>query len=670
MTQTASSAPSSPVAARAHPAGSAAGYRPDIDGLRAIAVTAVVAYHAGLGGVPGGFVGVDIFFVISGYLIGGQIFREARAGSFSFAGFYTRRVRRILPALYAMLVGMMAIGLFVFTPEEMRQLGREAVAAALGLSNVLYYLGGGYFAPAADYSPLLMTWSLGIEEQFYLLFPFVALGLVRLRIPPLPALIGLSLLSFLGSLWLLGRDPNAAFYLLPTRAWELGLGAALALWQIDRGAGTETRRGALHDAAAALGLALIVAALALYDKSLPFPGMFALLPTLGAALLIAAPGSRINGGPLSSGFATFIGRISYSWYLWHWPLFYLNRVLGGEHGGLPPLVLLMASLGLAVLSWRMVEQPFRHWNAASRRVLSVYLAVSLVLSGLNLALYLSRGWPGRFSPLVQEFADAARRSRENPCLAPYGATTLQDVAACLPAAAGARLVLFGDSHASALVPGIRSLAERSGLGFGEMTKSSCHPLSGFAIESRERPRHWGECIAYQQAAFAHIEHDPAIRVVVLSGFWSTAEGGVRPAGAAQGTTLALEEALAATIERLRATGRRVVVVQDVPLLRFDPYARMIGELIPARAVLAGWLGHKPAGGFVAAPGDIDPDPSAAILARLVAGRDGVALLDPRDGLCSPPGCRYGTGTALYYADFQHLTAQGAAAAVGDGRLAP
>lgn len=655
--------------AAAPAASHATGYRPDIDGLRAIAVVAVVVYHAGIAAIPGGFVGVDVFFVISGYLIGGQIFREARAGTFSFASFYMRRVRRILPALYAMLLVMLAAGLLLLTPQELRQLAREAVAAVLGLSNVLYYLGGGYFAPAADYNPLLMTWSLGVEEQFYLLFPFLVLGLLRFRIAPLPALIALSLLSFIGSIWLLGRDPNAAFYLLPTRAWELGLGAALALWEIDRrpGSGGGTRAAWFHHAAAAMGLALIAGSLVFYDKSSPFPGFFALLPTLGTALLIAAPGSAFNAGPLSSGIATFIGRVSYSWYLWHWPLFYLNRVLGGGHGGLPPLALILSSLGLGILSWRFVEQPFRHQNAPPSRMLSAYAAAGAAVIGMHVAIYLADGWPGRFSPLVREFAETARQSRGNPCLAPYGATALQKPSSCLPATGGERLVLFGDSHASALAPGIRSLAERLGLGFGEMTKSSCHPLFGYAAEVQQRPWHWAECIAYQQAALAHIERHPGIRTIVLAGFWSSADRGFRPAGREPGTSVGLEQALVATIERLRAMGRQVVLVQDVPLFRFDPYARMVGHLIPARAAVAGWLGNGVAGDFIGTPDEIIPAPAAAAVSAAAHGR-GVPLIDPARWLCGPAGCRYGTGDKLYYFDFQHLTLQGALAAIGEAQL--
>lgn len=656
-----------PATAETSFAGSAAGYRPDIDGLRAIAVMAVVFYHAGIAAIPGGFVGVDVFFVISGYLIGGQIFREARAGRFSFADFYTRRVRRILPALYAMLLVMLAIGLFVLTPEELRQFAREAVAGALGLSNVLYYLGGGYFAPAAEYNPLLMTWSLGIEEQFYLLFPFVLLGLLRFRIHVLPALAALSVLSFVGSIWLIGRDPNAAFYLLPTRAWELGLGAALAIWELGRRTGVGTPRTGMQQVAATLGLALIAVALVFYDKGWSFPGFFVLLPTLGTALLIATPGSAINSGPLSFGVATFIGRISYSWYLWHWPLFYLNRVLGGEQGGLPPLILIVLSLALGIVSWRYIEQPFRHWRAPPRHVLSTYAAAVLAFAGVGVALYLAGGWPGRFSPMVRELAETARKSRESPCLAPYGAVEPQNQSACLPALAGGRVVLFGDSHASALAPGIRRLAERSGLGFGEMTKSSCHPLLGFAVEAQARPRHWRECIAYQQAALAYIERDPEIRTIVLAGFWSAAGGGVRGAQAEPGTSVSLEKALAATIQRLRAMGRRVVVVQDVPLFRFDPYARMVGQFIPVRAALAGWLANGATADHVAAPPDIIPDASAAAVAGAVEGQEGVALIDPRRWLCDQAGCRYATEAELYYVDFQHLTEQGAIVAVGDGR---
>ena len=592
-------------------------YRPDIDGLRAVAVLSVVVFHAGVMGLPGGFIGVDIFFVISGYLIGGQIFRQARHGAFSYADFYARRVRRILPALYALLAVLLLAGSILMTPLELREMGKEAVATILGASNILFYTGGGYFGPASNLLPLLMTWSLGVEEQFYIFFPIIVFLILRLKWRPLFTLWALSLMSFVGSLLLTKFDQQAAFYLLPTRSWELGLGAILALWEQQNPSSRLTGRAAeLLAGSAALMLA---AALTLYRPAFAFPGLYALWPVLGAAILIATRTSFVNRWLLSHPAASFIGKVSYSFYLWHWPLIYFNRVLFGEGRGLPPLALIAGSFVLAVLSWRFVEQPFRRRKLGTAQVLWAYAALALVLSAPLLAVYISGGWQSRLPPAAKSFADQVRVSRESPCLAPYGAVTPQHEALCLAPTAQHRVIVLGDSHASALAPGLKHLAEENGFGFGEITKSSCPPLAGFALVLADRPRHFAECVAFQKAALDYVVRHPDVKTVVLAGFWSNYLTLTEPGG---GQT-SLSDALRRTIAALREGGRRVVLVQDVPVFTIDPYARVVGGMMPARRALTE-LGGGALEGFAAAP---LADTSHAVL-RAVSQDTNTLLLDP------------------------------------------
>ncbi len=633
------------------------GYRPDIDGLRAIAVAAVVIFHAGVTGLAGGFVGVDVFFVISGYLIGGQMFREVEGKTFSFAHFYTRRVRRILPALFVLLAVFLAVGCAIMTPEELKQYGKEAAASIVGASNVLFFMGGGYFGPAADYQPLLMTWSLGVEEQFYIFFPFVVLLLVRARVPALPALIGLSLLAFVGSLVLMRLSEKAAFYLLPTRSWELGIGAVLAVWQ--RGRPGESLSPGLATLFSVSGLALIVASLVFYRPSIAFPGWFVLAPTLGTALLIAAPGSVINRVILANPVATFIGRVSYSWYLWHWPVFYLFRLLGGRFEVFAPLALMAITFVLAVISWRFVEQPLRVRVLSGRVVLARYAAVGGVLLATMVLMYHSGGWPQRLQGQARTFAQAARTARESPCLAPYGMREPRNRETCLPSLSNdgrQALVVVGDSHASAIAPGFAQIAASRGLAFGEMTKSSCPPLAGYAATAADRPGHWAECIDYQKATYDWLDRNPGVRTVVLAGFWSSG----MTVKSADGSSRSLEDALVSSVQRAKAGGRRVILVKDVPTFAFDPYARAVGNLNPIRVAVQRMIDLDAVSG-AAQSSAIRKDPSHQMIDR-VARRTGGEVLDPAASLCDAAGCRYGDGSRLFYFDFQHLTSEGAAEA--------
>lgn len=353
------------------------GYRPEIDGLRALAIIPVILFHAGLNTFSGGFVGVDVFFVISGYLITQLLLADHWQGRMSLARFYERRARRILPALLAVTLLFSPLALLLMAPWQAAHFGRSVLALTLFGSNFYFWKNTGYFAPEADTQPLLHTWSLAVEEQFYIGFPLLLMVLLRWgRRTALLALLALTVASLLLAQWQLEQAPAAAYFLLPARAWELLLGVLLAL--LPRPA---ARAGRSASWLAAMGLVLVGAAIVRFDRHTPHPGVYTLVPTLGAALLIryaspANPVGRLLGGRLPVG----IGLLSYSAYLIHQPLFAFARLMHGAALPLPfALGLALLVLPLAYLSWRFIETPGRTLALPRRQVFKNALA-GLVLS--------------------------------------------------------------------------------------------------------------------------------------------------------------------------------------------------------------------------------------------------------------------------------------------------
>jgi peptidoglycan/LPS O-acetylase OafA/YrhL len=334
-------------------------YRPEIDGLRAVAVIPVVLFHLCPTLVPGGFVGVDVFFVISGFLITSIILRETEAGTFTLRNFWMRRIRRLFPALAMLLLVVMGSGLFLLYEDEWRALGEQVMAVLILWANVfLREETGDYWGSAGESMALLHTWSLAVEEQFYLLFPLVMLGLLKLgKKWILPALLIGTLSSFGFGLWRLGSDPSAAFYLLPSRAWELFVGALLATWIWRRK--TDLKSSWLAE----LGLITVLVSYWFIQGGADFPGWKALLPVLGTALVLAFGNSEksVAGRMLSVSPLVFLGKISYSLYLWHWPIIVFWRFQTQEDVSELRYALPIAGLSVvaAVLSYYFIERPFR-----------------------------------------------------------------------------------------------------------------------------------------------------------------------------------------------------------------------------------------------------------------------------------------------------------------------
>ncbi|THH36566.1 acyltransferase [Aliishimia ponticola] len=575
-------------------------YRPDIDGLRSVAVIPVVLYHAGMPGFTGGFVGVDVFFVISGFLITTIVANEIAAGKFSLASFYERRARRILPALLVMVLAAFAVGFFVLLPGELRDLGKSAIATGVFLSNVFFLRAFDYFSPTAEFAPLLHTWSLAVEEQFYLFFPpllmfFAWMGWRR----TVWIVLGLSVISCIAAVALLPLKPDWVFYLIPFRTWELGAGAILALGMYG-----PPKRRAVRECLALLAIIGIVIPVFAYDSNTAFPALTALPPVLGATILIwvgANGGGSLVNTLLSRRALVWVGLISYSLYLWHWPILSYIRILLGSTD-IPwdfATLAVVASVAMAWLSFRFVERPFRaHSGGFGPRFIFVSSACSLaVVLGIGAVLYFGKGLPARMSSDVVTIAAFAtdQNERRSECFNRLASDSLCAIGAASDVEEDADFLFWGDSHADAMMVGMDEagrLSNERGLFAGH---SGCPP-----ILSIQRTSGGSQCTAFNESVMTWLEGRTDIPVVILGARWTISAEGTRYRGEA-GKDVALEwigassaapvpsenatlvqAGLQETVRRILATGRHVVLLGPIPEIGHDVPTSI------ARNKLLGW----------------------------------------------------------------------------------
>jgi peptidoglycan/LPS O-acetylase OafA/YrhL len=539
-------------------------YRPDIDGLRAVAVLAVVLHHLSASLVPGGYVGVDVFFVISGYLITRIISREMEEGTFTFARFYERRARRIFPALFAMLAVTLVGGYFLLLPSDYSATLRGALGTLFFSSNIVFWrdMAAGYFAATdAGLNPLLHTWSLAVEEQFYVFFPFLLLLCFRFFLRHIVLiLIGCAVVSLAGAALLVQSKSVAVFFLSPFRAWELLAGSLLAFNAVP-----VVRSRALREAIAGAGLLVIVAVCFLYDSKTTFPGLAALAPVLGAAAIMHAgtSGLTLVGRLLQWRPVVYIGLISYSLYLWHWPLIVLVRYAMGMESITPYIpVLLAASLALGSLSYHFIEQPFRRGIRVTREfVFSSSAVFASVLALASVVGLMRGGFETRFSPAVVKLDQA--RSPQVPFVncdgKPVGASCT------LGSSDGkATTLLWGDSHMLAWGPAFDKRLTEQGQRAVFSPTYSCPPMWG--VDNAVK----AICPVQNLAVKNYLLANPEIKTVVMSAYWSTyfRKGGPLTAQAgnppAKGIDAA-KNALTSTIQWLRDNGRQVVLIGPVPV---------------------------------------------------------------------------------------------------------
>ncbi|MDB5678126.1 acyltransferase family protein [Sphingomonas bacterium] len=516
------------------------GYRADIDGLRALAILPVVWFHSGLPGASGGFVGVDIFFVISGYLITRIISGDLATGSFSFGHFYRRRFRRIAPALVVVLIFTLAVGYLLMVPDELVKQCRSAIAALAMIPNIFFaYVGGGdYFAIAKRAPPpLLHTWSLGIEEQFYLIFPLFLMIAARFRVVR-PAIVLVVVLSF--ALCVIGttRAPIATFYLLPGRAWELGLGAMLAVETIAVPA-------RLRAAASVIGIAMIAASIALLEGQGVSPLWAVAAPAVGAMLLIGSgPGAPVNRALGLSPFV-WVGRISYSLYLWHWPIFaFLQRWWIDDK--LPvawSLAGIAVSIAMAWITYRWVEQPARRGTVRFGAVAAIVAGGAAVVTAIAVVGLIWAGVPERFTPRARvmlaqadDYAPLARKCFH---------TAFADIdGKCLVGRGLPTALIWGDSHAATDSAGI---AAALGVPSAVVSSGGCPPVIDPSAGVSEG------CAKRNRAILAWLQQRPHITTIVLTALWHSYEmsGRERLWRGVQSIVTALG-------------GRRIIVLAGVP----------------------------------------------------------------------------------------------------------
>lgn len=480
-------------------------YIPAIDGLRAIAVVAVVFFHADIAGFGGGYVGVDVFFVISGYLITKLIVDKP---SFSLWDFYERRARRILPALGVVVLVCSVFAYVLFIPEDLKAYGESAMATALFSSNILFWYETGYFDAPAALKPLLHTWSLAVEEQLYIVYPLVLMACARfLRKRWLLVMLPLGVASFVLCELLIDKSPAAAFYLMPTRAWEFLMGALIAVGFVP----AVTNRAA-REVLGVVGLGLLAFSITAYSSDTTFPGWAAIPPCLGAAILIwlSLQESTVATQILATRTVVFVGLVSYSFYLWHWPV-----LVFAEYAALQPLPLL-ARLGLvllafllAILTWRYVELPVRrgaYWDSRRTLIGSAVGIAGCLLIGL--VAFATQGLPARLSPQLQALRGAAHDRLDCHRVT---VKRVDEGNICIRGAAGVEpsFVLLGDSHADALSPGVFAgavLAQVSGYQF---TAPGFRPLLNIKRNHELTERF-----------VQFLEEHPSVKLVILEGFWT------------------------------------------------------------------------------------------------------------------------------------------------------
>ena len=555
-------------------------YRPEIDGLRAIAVVAVLFFHTNVPGFSGGFVGVDVFFVISGFLITSIILQDIQQGTFSIARFYERRIRRIFPALFPVILFTLVVGAFLFDYQAFKGLGDSVAATTLFASNILFWRETGYFGASSQFKPLLHTWSLAVEEQFYIFFPLLLYFINRfLKSRYLPILLAAAALSFGISVWGLFHDHiSPTFYLVPTRAWELLAGSMLALCGLP-----SPRSKPIREFLSLSGLALIVYSVSFYTEATLFPGHNALAPVLGAVMVISSGGETVLGRALSVKPLVFTGLISYSLYLWHWPLVaFAKYMMFREFHGYESAFIILVSFAASTLSYTYIERPFRGSKSLipDRKHLFVLAGVVMMLaSGVGLVIHVENGMAYRYpeaNKIIPELvSDWSSRSLHGEILQ-ASPSVIANPALCGDDKVTPSFVVWGDSHAASLAVCMDEKAKERKLSGYIVTYGSTPPMIG--IEGVPIPG----IARFNENVLTFIRDRPEIKTVFLAAAWSHYVGGgkgefrkVSVTGRDGRPRLAiLQEGLINTIDALHRSGRKVVFVSDVPTLVSDPVRLM------------------------------------------------------------------------------------------------
>ena len=612
-------------------------YRREIDGLRALAVLPVILFHAGFKYFSGGFVGVDIFFVISGYLITSIILAEQEAGTFSIIRFYERRARRILPALFLVMLTCLPFAWLWLLPHDMQNFSQSLIGVSAFISNILFWLTSGYFETAAELKPLLHTWSLAVEEQYYLFFPvFLVLTWHLGKRWILFFLSIVFLISLLAAQWGSALKPDATFYLLPTRGWELLIGAFIAFYFTKKDRTILSKN--LNEAGGLLGLALIIYAIFKFDNQLPFPSFYALVPTVGAGLIIlCATQITFVGKLLGNKLLVGIGLISYSAYLWHQPLLAFSKYRSLNELSSSLLILLVfTTFILAYFTWKYIETPFRTKKLFNRaQIFKFALAGSVFFSALGLLGHSTNGFENRFKFISAYEGDIGHDTFHEYVSKKYYTCTPYEIAQeavkwkgftrCMQSKQNQNvsIALIGDSHAEHLFLGLADTLKN---------KNIVYYIKG-SSPFLENPKF--------KNIFQYVLKTKSIDTVILTMYW-VGIFDINPRDSE------LEKNLLNTIQALTASGKKVYLLDDIPRFSFQPeYCKYTVEgfnkpncNVSKNEVLKYEKKYSP------------------ILKKVSSQIPSVKFMQLRDILCNDKECSMVKNGVLMYRDSNHLNIPG------------
>ena len=640
-------------------------YRAEIDGLRALAVVPVILFHAGFELFSGGFVGVDVFFVISGYLITTILIEDLENQRFSLVNFYERRARRILPALFFVILVCLPFAWMWMLPNQMKDFSKSLVAVSLFASNVLFWRESGYFDAAAEEKPLLHTWSLAVEEQYYVLFPiflFLAWRYGKNRV--FWMIVVMASISLLLSEWGWRNKATANFYLAPTRAWELFAGSIAAFIVHKNGVQK-------NNFLALLGLAAIIFSIFAYDESTPFPSVYALVPVLGVVLLVLYADKQTLAAKLLStkGFVG-VGLISYSAYLWHQPLFAFARISSSNTFPLYTyLILSLVSIILAFLSWKFIEAPFRNRSINHKSIFLLAFVGILAFTAIGFLGHLNEGFTSRFTQEQLDFA-APKTGDTSGCHNGLDAADIRNGARCVVAVGSDSVVniaIIGDSHAAALTDAVKIQLAPLGKGFLAFNGSWCAPLMNFATNSPVKDNF---CLDEINSAYAQMLEDELIHTIVLHAQWATYDAGFRWADADRASYVfsydgnfdyansSLERnlqefssAVTYTFKKLHDANKKVIVILSVPEFEVN-VPRELNSILPFFSIDANKL-KLPLTKF--------NERTSRVTEILVRNSNtfGFKILDPSLTLCDKESCFSHHSRGAFYTDGSHLSLLGA-----------
>jgi peptidoglycan/LPS O-acetylase OafA/YrhL len=637
-------------------------YREDIDGLRAIAVLSVIFNHARISLFSGGFIGVDIFFVISGYLITTIIARELHANEFSLIRFYERRIRRIFPALFTVIAFTMLVCTIIYDPEKFKAFGKSVVATTFFLSNINFWQESGYFDISSQLKPLLHTWSLAVEEQFYIFFPLLMMLLIRYVRRAVPLILSiLAIISLAASMYLVSTDPVAAFYLPHVRAWELLAGAIVAL-----NISAVSINRPLRNTFEFLGILMILIPIFAYSESTHFPGLAAVPPVLGTALIILC-GVREKsfiGKLLSLPVLVFIGKISYSLYLWHWPL-----LIFGEYFAIRPLtgfeiVLEMALVFiLSTLSWRYIETPFRSRDFLKTSQVFVFgTGIMVIATFMGAVIYFKNGLPTRIMTSSESDQNKENvRWKFEECNVNHF-DNRETIPVCYLGANSQipSFLLWGDSHAPTFGKAVNISATPAGFSGFTTWSAACPPLLGIITSPNVGDIH---CFDFNNMVMRYLEKHPEITTVILAGRWSfylespDNQVGSRSIVLADG----LEEdphnpsdnlalfilGLERTIQALQASNHQVFIIAQIPEINYD---------VPSSFFIASRTGRD-LNEIIAPPTEeyLSSNQKSFEILRNLAEKYDVQIMEPWKILCPETHCRVAVNEFPLYVDDDHLS---------------